>query len=79
MTDHPPKYRYAYDPVDINPALRIDANERVTAMQFESLNKRLDRIEEAMQRLEKRLWLTVYGVVAAILAQAFQSLLVVAP
>ena len=32
-----------------------------------------------MMRLERRLWLTVYGVVAAILAQAFQSLLAVNP
>ena len=39
----------------------------------------LDQIEEMMERLERRLWLTVYGVAAVILAQAFQSLLVVAP
>ncbi|MGB0800060.1 MAG: GTA head formation protein, RCAP_rcc01685 family [Planktomarina sp.] len=79
MTETAPKYRYAYDPADINPAIRIEANEKVTSMQFESINKHLDRIEEAMMRLEKRLWLAVYGVVAAILAQAFQSILTVAP
>lgn len=79
MSDESPKYRYGYDPMDYNPALRIEANERVTSLQFESLNQRLDRIEEAMGRLEKRLWLAVYGVVAAILAQAFQSLLHVTP
>ncbi|MGR3435049.1 MAG: GTA head formation protein, RCAP_rcc01685 family [Shimia sp.] len=78
MSDETP-IRYAYDPLDINPALRIEANERVTALQFESLNKRLDRIEEAMMRLERRLWLTVYGVIGAILAQAFQSILFVTP
>lgn len=77
--ERPQSFRYGYDPLDINPALRIEANERVTALQFESLNKRLDRIEDSMARLEKRLWLTVYGVVAAILAQAFQSLLIAAP
>ncbi len=32
-----------------------------------------------MERLEKRLWLTVYGVLGVILAQAVQSFLVVAP
>ena len=36
-------------------------------------------IEALMERLERRLWLTVYGVVAVILAQAVQSFLVVAP
>ena len=79
MTDPCPKYRFAYDPADINPALRIEANEKLTEFQFNSLNQRLDRIEEAMERLERRLWLTVYGVVAAILVQAFQSLLTVTP
>ena len=79
MTEPRQKYRFAYDPADINPALRIEANEKLTAFQFDSLNQRLDRIEEAMQRLERRLWLTVYGVVAAILVQAFQSILTVTP
>lgn len=72
-------YRLGYDPDAFNPALRIEANEKLTALQFDSLNKRLDRIEAMMLRLEKRLWLTVYGVLGAILAQAFQSLLTVAP
>ena len=31
------------------------------------------------ERLERRLWLTVYGVVAVILAQALQSFLVATP
>ena len=43
------------------------------------MNRRLDRIEAMIERLEKRLWLTVYGVVAVILAQAFQSILVATP
>lgn len=76
MTERP-TFRYAYPADAFDPAGRIEANERLTAIQFEGLNKRLDRIEEAMMRLEKRLWLTVYGVIAAILAQAFQSLLTV--
>ena len=79
MTDKCPNYRFAYDPADLNPALRIEANEKLTAFQFDALNQRLDRIEEAMQRLEKRLWIALYGVVGAILAQAFQSILAVTP
>lgn len=80
MTDETPaSYRVAYDAKHFDAASRIEANERVTAFQFEALNKRLDRIDEMMARLERRLWLTVYGVAAAILAQAFQSLLVVSP
>lgn len=69
--------RVGFEPFDCAPALRLEAHERVAALQFEAMNKRLDRLEELLERLEKRLWLTVYGVVAVILAQAFQGLLVV--
>ncbi|MCL6283111.1 hypothetical protein M3P21_06150 [Ruegeria sp. 2012CJ41-6] len=68
-----------YVPFDCAPGLRLAAHERVAAIQHEHLCQRLDQMEELMQRLEKRLWLTVYGVAAVILAQAFQSLVVVAP
>lgn len=61
------------------PALRIEAQERITALQFSQLHKQLSKIEEMMERLERRLWLTVYGVVGVILAQAFQSILTVTP
>lgn len=67
--------RYGFEAFDCAPALRLEAHERVAKLQFDSLNKRLDRIEMLMERLEKRLWLTVYGVVGVILAQAFQSLI----
>ncbi|QUJ77401.1 hypothetical protein KDD17_05220 [Sulfitobacter albidus] len=61
------------------PGMRLQAHERVSAIHFDNLTARLDRIEVMMERLEKRLWLTVYGVVAVILAQGVQSFLVVAP
>ena len=67
--------RYGFESFDCAPALRLEAHERVAELQFSSLNKRLDRIEAMIERLEKRLWLTVYGVVGVILAQAFQSLI----
>jgi hypothetical protein len=57
------------------PGLKIEAQERLAALQFAQLEQHLRRIEQAMERLEKRLWLAVYGVVAVILAQGAQSLL----
>lgn len=57
------------------PGLRIEAQEQLVAMQFSQMNQQLQRIEEAMERLERRLWVTVYGVVAAMLAQMAQSLI----
>jgi len=72
-------YRFGYDPLDINPALRIEANERVQALQFKQLEARFDRLETAVVRLEKRLWLAVYGVVGAILINGVASLMAIAP
>ncbi|MDP5215935.1 hypothetical protein Q5Y75_01765 [Ruegeria sp. 2205SS24-7] len=68
-----------YAPFDCAPGLRLAAHEKVSAIQHEHLCRRLDQMEELMQRLEKRLWLTVYGVAAVILAQAFQSLVIATP
>ena len=39
------------------------------------LHAQLGKIEAMMERLERRLWLTVYGVVAVVLTQGTLSLL----
>ena len=57
------------------PGMRIETQERMAELQFAQLNSALLKIETTMERLEKRLWITVYGVVGVILAQAAQSLL----
>lgn len=71
--------RYGFETFDCAPALRLEAHERVAKLQFENLNRRLEKIEAVMERLEKRLWLTVYGIVGVIVAQALQSILTAAP
>ncbi len=71
--------RYGFEAFDCAPALRLEAHERVSKLQHEGLSEKLSKIEEIMERLERRLWLTVYGVVAVILAQALQSILAAAP
>ncbi|WP_149754422.1 GTA head formation protein, RCAP_rcc01685 family [Roseivivax sediminis] len=68
-----------YEPFACAPGLRLEAHERLSDLQFGNISDRLDRIEALMERLERRLWLAVYGVCAVILAQAFQSILSVAP
>jgi len=67
------------DAFDCAPAHRIMANERIANLQIDGLNRRLDKLEYTLERLEKRLWLIVFGVVGVILAQAFQSVLSVTP
>ena len=49
------------------------------ALQFGQVDRRLERIEALIEGLERRLWMTVYGVVAVILTQAVQSILQFAP
>ena len=61
------------------PGLRLEAHERLSKLQFDALNARLDRLEALLERLEKRLWLTVYGVVAVILADVVRELAVAVP
>ena len=48
--------RYGFEAFDCAPALRLEAYERVAGLQFEALNRRLERIEMLIERLEKRLW-----------------------
>ncbi|MHC0053113.1 GTA head formation protein, RCAP_rcc01685 family [Actibacterium sp. D379-3] len=70
--------KFLYAPFEVAHA-RIDANERVAEERWAALEYRLGRIEASQERVEKRLWLAVYGVVAVILAQGATSLLTVAP
>lgn len=70
-----PPRRLPYDDFACAPGMRIEAQERLAALQFAQINTQLGKIEAMMERLEKRLWLTVYGVVAVILTQALASIL----
>jgi hypothetical protein len=66
--------RYLYAPFDAANA-RIEANERVQQERWQALTFRLEGIEAALERLERRLWLAVFGVVSVILAQGINELI----
>lgn len=66
--------RFLYDSFDAASA-RIEANERVAQERWAGLERRLSQIDAALERLEKRIWLGVYGVAAFLLAQGVQALL----
>ena len=61
------------------PGLRIESHERLSELQFRQVQKQLTRVEEMIERLERRLWLAVYGVVAVVVVEMVRSVLVVAP
>ena len=66
--------RFLYDSFDAATA-RIEANERVAEERWAALDFRLSQIDAALERLEKRLWLGVYGVAAFLLAQGAEALI----
>ncbi|MCV6598451.1 MAG: hypothetical protein OIF40_15360 [Mangrovicoccus sp.] len=71
--------RFLLEPFEYSPKDFVEAHDRILNMKFEAIDHRLSRIEALMERLERRLWLTVYGVVATVLAQAFKTFLTIAP
>lgn len=66
--------RFLYDSFDLAQA-RIEAQEMLEAERRAGLEYRLGRIERALERLERRLWLAVFGVAGTILAHAAVALL----
>ncbi|WP_253798712.1 hypothetical protein [Rhodovulum sp. P5] len=66
--------RFLYAPFEVAHA-RIEASERVMDERWTALEYRLKRIEEMLDQIERRMWLTVYGIVAVILAEGVASIL----
>ena len=65
--------RFLYDSFDLAQA-RIDAQERIDDERRAGLEYRLGKIEEALERLEKRLWLAVYGVASGVVVHGALAL-----
>lgn len=65
--------RFLYDSFDAAQA-RIEAHERVMEERWIALDFRLSQIDAGLERLERRIWLGVYGVAAFLLAQGAEAL-----
>ncbi len=66
--------RFLYDSFDAAQA-RIDANERVSNERWAALDYRLGLIDSSLERMEKRIWLAVYGVAGFLATQMAEALL----
>jgi predicted lysophospholipase L1 biosynthesis ABC-type transport system permease subunit len=66
--------RFLYEPFDAA-AARLETHEQVTNERWNGLERRLGQIEATLERLERRLWLAVYGVVAIVLTRGVLSVL----
>jgi len=65
--------RFLYEPFDVT-AARIEVNERIAEERWTQLERRLNQIEVTLDRLEKRMWLAVYGAASLILADVAYGL-----
>lgn len=71
--------RYLKEPFEWVQEHRFDATEKIMEVQFLAVDRRLERIETVISGVEKRMWMTVFGVVGVILSQAVQSILEFTP
>lgn len=69
--------RFLFDSFDAATA-RIEANERVAEERWSAIDYRLQHIEQSLERLERRLWVIVFGVAAFLLAQGAEALVTAA-
>ena len=70
--------KYLYEPFNAT-AARVETIEKVNEERWKNLERRIIGIENMLERLEKRLWLAVYGIAAFILTQAIYSLIQINP
>ncbi len=66
--------RFLYEPFDVQ-AARLEVSERIAEERWVQLERRQNHIEVMLDRLEKRIWLSVYGAASLILADIAYGLL----
>ncbi|WP_316014566.1 hypothetical protein [Roseobacter sp. HKCCA0434] len=60
--------RFLYEPFDATSA-RVETLERVSDERWSALEHRLSGIEALLDRVERRMWMAVYGVAGTLAAQ----------
>ena len=68
--------RFLYEPFDAA-AARIEVNVRIQEERWAHLERRLGQIEQGIDRLEKRIWVAVYGAASLILADIAYGLITI--
>ncbi len=65
--------RYLYEPFEFASIHQVEAHERIVESQLGSIRGHFVRLEAAVDRLERRLWMAVYGVAAVVLAEVARA------
>ncbi len=60
--------RFLYEPFDATSA-KLDTLEQVTEERWVALERRLGGIEVLLDRMERRMWMAVYGVATVLATQ----------
>ncbi|RED13078.1 GTA head formation protein, RCAP_rcc01685 family [Pontivivens insulae] len=66
--------RFLYEPFDAASA-RVETLEQVTQARWSALEQRLGGIEALLDRMERRMWMAVYGVAGVLATQGLFLLL----
>lgn len=69
--------RNVYEGFDAT-SIRLEASERVAEERWSGLEFRLGQIDATLERLEKRIWVGVYGVAAFLLSQMAETIIAAA-
>lgn len=67
--------RFLYEPFAFASVHQVEAHERIVESRLGGMERQLKRLEEALERLERRLWTCVYGVAAVVLAEIARAYL----
>ncbi|WP_069299635.1 GTA head formation protein, RCAP_rcc01685 family [Neptunicoccus sediminis] len=65
--------RYLYEPFEA--AAKLETHRQVTDERWIALERWLEMIESSLERLERRIWMAVYGVVGFVLTRGVLVLL----
>jgi len=67
--------RYLYEPFEFASVHQVEAHERIVETQLDTIERHFARLEAAVDRLERRLWMAVYGVAAIVLGEIARAYL----
>lgn len=71
--------RYLYEPFEFASVQHVEAQERVIEAKLGAIERHFERLESAVDRLERRLWATLSGVAAMVLAEVLRAVMEFGP
>ena len=67
--------RYLYDSFDVASRAEVAAQERVTDVRFAAFEAHFQRLEAAVDRMERRLWAALAGVATIVATEVVRAVM----